>query len=107
VDPKDLPAFDVIFLRDVIEHIHNQERFIGFIKRFLKDDGVIFFAFPPWRMPFGGHQQIIPNRFLSMLPFYHILPKYLYKWILMGGRSVALYRLSIGNQADRYLHSSF
>ncbi|MDR1332016.1 MAG: class I SAM-dependent methyltransferase [Tannerella sp.] len=85
VDPQELPAFDVIFLRDVIEHIHNQERFIGFIRRFLKDDGVIFFAFPPWRMPFGGHQQIIPNRFLSRLPFFHILPKTLYKWILTGG----------------------
>jgi 2-polyprenyl-3-methyl-5-hydroxy-6-metoxy-1,4-benzoquinol methylase len=85
VDPQDLPTFDLIFLRDVIEHIHNQEKFIGFIKRFLKADGVIFFAFPPWRMPFGGHQQIVQNRFLAALPFYHILPKTLYQWILKAG----------------------
>jgi SAM-dependent methyltransferase len=89
VNPRDLPAFDVIFLRDVIEHIHNQETFIGFIKRFLKADGVIFFAFPPWRMPFGGHQQIVQSRFLSKLPFYHILPESLYKYILIqGGESL-------------------
>ena len=80
-----MPAFDLIFLRDVIEHIHNQEKFIGFIKRFLKKDGVIFFAFPPWRMPFGGHQQIAQSPFLSRLPFYHILPKSLYSCILRGG----------------------
>jgi SAM-dependent methyltransferase len=87
VDPQDLPAFDVIFLRDVIEHIHNQEKFVGFIKRFLKADGVIFFAFPPWRMPFGGHQQIAQSRFLSRLPFYHILPDAMYKWILQRSES--------------------
>jgi SAM-dependent methyltransferase len=85
VKPHDLPKFDLIFLRDVIEHIHNQEKFIAFIKQFLSKDGVIFFAFPPWRMPFGGHQQVVQNRFLSKLPFYHILPKWLYRTILRAG----------------------
>ena len=88
IQPDALPAFDLIFLRDVIEHIPNQERFIGFIKHFLKKDGVMFFAFPPWRMPFGGHQQVARSRLLSCLPFYHILPNPLYRCILkMGGES--------------------
>ncbi|MGL4909160.1 MAG: class I SAM-dependent methyltransferase [Bacteroidales bacterium] len=74
-------TFDVIFLRDVIEHIHNQEKFMAFVKKFLKPDGVIFFAFPPWQMPFGGHQQVSKG-FTKNLPFIHLLPKKIYAWIL-------------------------
>ena len=47
--------YDLIILRDVIEHIHNQEKFMGFLKRFLAPGGVVFFGFPAWQMPFGGH----------------------------------------------------
>ena len=54
----DIGTFDLIFLRDVIEHIPNQEKFFEEIGKFLKPSGVIFFGFPPWRMPFGGHQQM-------------------------------------------------
>ena len=75
-------TFDVIFLRDVIEHIPNQEKFLAFIKDFLKTDGVIFFGFPPWTMPFGGHQQICKSKYLSFLPYFHILPQFIYKGIL-------------------------
>ncbi len=90
IDPDDFPKFDIIFLRDVIEHIHNQELFMRTIRNFLKEDGVIFFAFPPWRMPFGGHQQVAKNKWLSRLPFYHILPKSLYRGLLkMGGETDA------------------
>lgn len=80
--PSELPKFDIIFLRDVIEHIPNQDRFMNFIKKFLAEDGIIFFAFPPWRMPFGGHQQIAKNKYLAKLPFYHILPRAIYRGIL-------------------------
>lgn len=69
--------FDLIILRDVIEHIHNQERFMGFLKRFLAPDGVVFFGFPAWQMPFGGHQQICNSK-ISKLPFIHLLPASLY-----------------------------
>lgn len=75
-------TFDIIIMRDVIEHIHNQERFMGFVKQFLKPEGKFFLAFPPWYMPFGGHQQICKSKVLSKLPFYHILPTFLYKGIL-------------------------
>lgn len=86
VSCEKLPKFDIIFLRDVIEHIPNQEKFMSFIKNFLEKDGIIFFAFPPFRMPFGGHQQILKNKFLSNLPFCHILPNPLYKLILKIGK---------------------
>jgi SAM-dependent methyltransferase len=78
--------FDLIFMRDVIEHIHNQDRFMGFIKRFLKKEGVFFLAFPPWYNPFGGHQQICENKLLSKLPYFHLLPRGLYKSLLKAGK---------------------
>jgi SAM-dependent methyltransferase len=80
---KDIPdRFDIILLKDTIEHIHQQDRFMKEIIHFLKPDGVIFFAFPPWFMPFGGHQQSLDSKFLHKLPYFHILPTPLYKAIL-------------------------
>ncbi len=80
--------FDVIIMRDAIEHIHNQERFMSFVKRFMNEDSVFFLAFPPWYNPFGGHQQICHSKLLSMLPFFHILPSFAFKAILkMAGES--------------------
>ncbi len=79
---KDLNGlFDIIVLKDVIEHIHDQAKLIGWMKNFLKPGGIVFFGFPPWYMPFGGHQQMCHSR-LSRLPWIHLLPRGLYKWIL-------------------------
>lgn len=78
--------FDIIILKDVIEHIHNQPKLIAEMKRFLNPKGCIFFGFPPWQMPFGGHQQMNRNKWLSKLPYYHLLPKPLYKFILTKGK---------------------
>lgn len=73
--------FDVVILKDVIEHIHDQAKFIARLDAFLKPNGVVFFGFPPWYMPYGGHQQIATKKIL-MAPYYHILPMPLYKGIL-------------------------
>lgn len=74
-------AFDLIILKDVIEHIHDQPRLIGWMKKFLRPGGCIFFGFPPWQMPFGGHQQICRSK-ISRLPYIHLLPKALYRALL-------------------------
>lgn len=74
--------FDLIILKDVIEHIHDQDKFMSIIGNFLKPNGKIFYSFPPWQMPFGGHQQICSNKFASLLPYYHLLPKAVYKLML-------------------------
>ena len=58
IDIDEIGTFDLIIMRDVIEHIHNQEKFMRYLKRFVSKNGKIFFGFPPWQMPFGGHQQI-------------------------------------------------
>lgn len=78
----DLGIFDVIFLRDVIEHIPNQEKFMAFIKNFTKAETLVFFAFPPWQNPFGGHQQICNSKFLSHLPYFHLLTTPLFRSLL-------------------------
>ena len=77
-----LGDFDLVILRDVIEHIHDQERFLRFVHKFVRPGGRIFFGFPPWRMPFGGHQQICRSKLLSKLPWFHLLPVPLYKGLL-------------------------
>lgn len=80
--------FDLIILKDVIEHIHNQEAFMPFMKTLLKPGGHIFFGFPPWQMPFGGHQQIAQKKWTSKLPYYHLLPMGIYKALLnMAGEN--------------------
>jgi SAM-dependent methyltransferase len=80
--------FDLIILKDVIEHIHKQEEFMPFMKKLLKPNGQIFFGFPPWYMPFGGHQQVAKKKWTSKIPYYHLLPMNLYKKLLeWGGES--------------------
>lgn len=84
IDPEnDLGGtYDLIILKDVIEHIPGQLGFIAQLPAFLSKGGVIFFAFPPWYMPYGGHQQVCKSKFLSKLPYFHLLPGFLYKGIL-------------------------
>lgn len=79
---KEEGRFPLIVIHDVIEHIENKEQFLFKLHDYLKADGVIFMAFPAWQMPFGGHQQIAHSKIVSLLPFIHLLPCTLYKWIL-------------------------
>lgn len=71
-------GFDLVILKDVIEHIPDQARFMPQLHKFLNPGGVVFFAFPPWYMPYGGHQQVLPGKMASRLPWYHLLPGQLY-----------------------------
>lgn len=73
--------FDLIILKDVIEHIPDQQKLLGYLHTFLRKKGVIFFAFPPWQMPFGGHQQMCES-FLKKTPWFHLLPMPFYKFLL-------------------------
>jgi SAM-dependent methyltransferase len=74
--------FDLIVMKDTIEHIHDQRRLLGRIDEFLAPSGRVFFAFPPWQMPFGGHQQICEHRILMRLPYIHLLPRRGYNALL-------------------------
>ncbi len=90
IDPEhDLGGkYDLVILKDVIEHIPGQLEFIAQLSLFLNPGGSIFFAFPPWHMPYGGHQQVCKNKWLSKLPYFHLLPGFVYKAMLkLGGES--------------------
>lgn len=83
--------FDIIIMRDVLEHIHNQEKFMRFVKKFMKKDSIFFLGFPPWQNPFGGHQQVCNNKLLSIMPYFHILPTKIYLGVLkLFGESESL-----------------
>lgn len=73
--------FDIIILKDVIEHIHDQSKLLTRLKHFLTPSGIIFFGFPPWQMPFGGHQQLCEKK-LGKVPYFHLLPTRLYTGVL-------------------------
>jgi SAM-dependent methyltransferase len=70
--------FDVIVLKDVIEHVYGHQEMIKGIKSILREGGVVYFGFPPWQNPFGGHQQVLNNKFFALLPYYHLLPNFIY-----------------------------
>lgn len=81
VSPAQIDKSDLIIMRDTLEHIPDQERFLSHIKNFLKADGKIFIGFPPWRMPFGGHQQMCLSK-LSKIPYIHLLPEFIFMWLM-------------------------
>jgi SAM-dependent methyltransferase len=81
-DSESIGTYDLVMMRDVLEHIHDQKRFLSFVKRFIQPNGILFIAFPPWNNPFGGHQQMCDSRILSKLPWIHLLPEALYRGLL-------------------------
>ena len=83
VDASDLGSpFDLVVLKDTIEHIHDQRRLLARLGEFMAPGGKVFLAFPPWRMPFGGHQQICDHKLLMRLPYFHLLPQAAYARLL-------------------------
>ncbi len=83
-DPE-LPAklnekYDLIIIREVIEHIRDKEAAFRNLKNLLSENGLIFISFPPKYSPFAGHQQIAKS-FLKFIPYLHLLPKNLLSFI--------------------------
>lgn len=71
--------YDLILVHDVIEHVSDKQTLVNKARDMLTEKGVLFFKFPAWNMPFGGHQQICSNKIASVLPFTHLLPAGIYK----------------------------
>jgi len=78
-------TFDVIIMREVIEHVSNKKVAFDNLKKLVNDNGLLFISFPPKYSPFAGHQQI-GKSFLKAMPYLHLLPKSFLKAIakLMG-----------------------
>jgi SAM-dependent methyltransferase len=80
--PDFVGAFDLIVLKDVIEHVDDRPALLASMARLLRAGGRVFMAFPPWEMPFGGHQQLCRSRLLSRTPYFHLLPTPIYRRVL-------------------------
>lgn len=74
--------FDIIICHDVLEHISNKDLFLSNLSKYLEPQGIVFMSFPAWQMPFGGHQQICRSKILSHMPFIHLLPTAVYRFLL-------------------------
>jgi SAM-dependent methyltransferase len=65
--------FDLIVMRDVIEHIPDKDTALEHLNALLRPDGFLYITFPPRLSPFGGHQQN-GRSLLSKVPYLHLLP---------------------------------
>lgn len=70
--------FDLIVMRDVIEHIPNRNKIFTNIRRLLNTDGYCYITFPPRFSGFAGHQQN-GKTILRMIPYLHLLPDFIIK----------------------------
>lgn len=63
--------YDVILLRDVIEHIplNIKTEFMQVLRKFTSTKGIILMTFPPFYSPFGLHQQTLLKSFLKKMPY--------------------------------------
>lgn len=68
--------YDIIILRDVIEHIDLKVKhdFMLALKKFTSSSGIIFMTFPPFYSPFGLHQQTFLRSFLKKMPYLGWIP---------------------------------
>ena len=75
--------FDLIILRDVIEHLNNSNMYLLFdrIDKLSNNNTVVLITFPPFYSPFGLHQQVLMKNFLKYIPYLSLLPKGLIKYL--------------------------
>tara|TARA_B100001113_G_scaffold111132_1_gene90214 strand:+ start:537 stop:1337 length:801 start_codon:yes stop_codon:yes gene_type:complete len=78
---KIIDNYDIIIIRDVIEHIENKKIALRNMYGLLKEGGRIFMSFPPKYCAYAGHQQTAPQ-ILAKLPYLYLLPDILYKFYL-------------------------
>jgi len=84
IPDKWVERFDVVVMRDVIEHLDDPGIALKNIARIMKPGGVILITFPPYTSPFGGHQQLLGTR-AGAVPFVHMLPDGLFERIVKAG----------------------
>jgi len=109
----------LIILRDVIEHIPNNEKlnFLKKLKVFADEETTFLITFPPFYSPFGLHQQVFCKSVLRYIPYLSILPLSILKFVLhlFGETKYTLdklleirnSRMSIGNFIKIYRKLNF
>ncbi len=85
--PKNwIEQFDLVILRDVIEHLDDTSLALERIEKLIKPGGFLYLTFPPYHSPFGGHQHTVAN-LAGKVPYTHLLPNFLFYPFLYGGRA--------------------
>jgi SAM-dependent methyltransferase len=87
--PDWIGKFDLVILRDVIEHLDEPIEALKNIKKIIKKGGCLWVTFPPYHSAFGGHQHTTVGRF-AMIPFIHLLPEKMMLNLLKDGRKADL-----------------
>ena len=70
--------FDVIVMRDTIEHIPDRNSAFENISSLLKPGGYLYITFPTRFSGFAGHQQNCKS-FIKFVPYLHYLPAFVLK----------------------------
>ncbi|MFH1852166.1 MAG: class I SAM-dependent methyltransferase [Candidatus Neomarinimicrobiota bacterium] len=65
--------FDLIIIRDVIEHIPDKIAAFNNMADLLISGGFLYITFPPRFSPFAGHQQHAVSK-IGKMPYIHLLP---------------------------------
>ena len=81
--------FDIIILRDVIEHLDNTHtnKLFSQIQKLSNLNTVILITFPPFYSPFGLHQQVLLKSILRFIPYLSSLPKSLIKVLIKDDKN--------------------
>lgn len=61
--------FDIILMRDVVEHLEDLAAALTIMRQNLTESGVLFVVFPPYYSPYGAHQQILPRKTVGFIPY--------------------------------------
>jgi SAM-dependent methyltransferase len=61
--------FDIVVLRDVVEHLDPLVPVLENLKKHLASDGVVFAVFPPYYSPYGAHQQLLLRKKFGFIPY--------------------------------------
>jgi SAM-dependent methyltransferase len=77
--------FDLVLLRDVIEHLDYTDIALRNIRKIIKPGGCLYVTFPPYYSPFGGHQHTVANTG-GKLPYIHLLPDAIFHKLIASGR---------------------
>jgi SAM-dependent methyltransferase len=72
--------FDLIIMRDVIEHIPDRQATFTNIYKLLRKNGFLYITFPPRFSGFAGHQQN-GRTLLRFVPFLHLLPDFILRFL--------------------------
>ena len=81
-----LGKYDLVILRDVIEHLDDAEIALKNIGKILKKGGFLYVTFPPYNSPYGGHQHTLFGNFLTKLPWIHLFSDGIFNKLIKSGR---------------------